>query len=203
METKMQHSPSRSRQMDREVQNAIERYRQIQEALDKKEEEFERFKLNGWFAAIFFQAKAFLDRYNLHIEGKKQYEKIYCNYVASLKETSVFAYFRYMLKTVRKKSYDEDIISALLEAHSLVSLWHKKQRTDIIIMDLQNQIQTLLLLLRNQQVAHTMLKWERDKLKFYIGIGEKHKILSAREEFFLSMISGGFKITGEWLSNGR
>ncbi|XP_062588028.1 uncharacterized protein LOC134249699 [Saccostrea cucullata] len=192
--SKMEEEKHTSTQMEREAQKAIQRYKQIQEALDTKEEEFENFKLNVWFATIFFYEKASVDRYNLHLQMKALLEKTHYSSLDSLQKTSVLTYFRYMLKVVRRRGYDEDVISSLLEAHSLVFQWQRREKKDILINDLQLEIQRLQLKLRDLQVDLTVLKWQKDKLAFYFGIKEKHRILSASEEFFLTVICGRIPI---------
>lgn len=113
--------------------------------------------------------------YNKIIQSKRRIEAIVFNPVDKLQKTCVLKIFRHRLKKVRQLRYDEEIICDLLDAHAMVFQWHKHDKKDMEISILRHEI------------AYTA--WERDKLAFYHGLGEKDKIMSQREEFLLAAMA--------------
>ncbi|XP_052074633.1 uncharacterized protein LOC127712300 [Mytilus californianus] len=103
-------------------------------------------------------------------------------------------YFHVMLKETQRLNYDSNVLRALIEANAMMI--KAKVSEDMCIRLSKYNIQ-----LQAMASKINFLEYEKEKLAFYLNIGENAPILSQREEFWLrtlerSFIPAGMPISG-------
>lgn len=170
-------NPASSR-MEEELENVLLRHKQ-------KETELENayitiFKLQSLLASNSWLLHYIMvvllqdcrDIYSKICAQKKLLENMFFNPVDELHKTSVFAAFRHRLQKAKEHGYNEVIIYDLLDAQALVFQWHRNERICVEIERLKIEL--------------AYLAWEKEKLAYYHQVGVQDKIMSQRDEFFIS-----------------
>lgn len=170
-------NPASSR-MEEELENVLLRHKQ-------KETELENayitiFKLQSLLASNSWLLHYIMvvllqdcrDIYSKICAQKKLLENMFFNPVDELHKTSVFAAFRHRLQKTKEHGYNEVIIYDLLDAQALVFQWHRNERIFVEIERLKIEL--------------AYLAWEKEKLAYYHQVGVQDKIMSQRDEFFIS-----------------
>lgn len=96
--------------------------------------------------------------------------------------TNALRYFSHLLKKTEKLGYDANLIRHLLEANRLVVM--SRQWTDN--QWIQTQQQQLIIRMQKEM---DILKYERDKVKFYLQAGISKPVLTRAEDFFLHFLA--------------
>lgn len=164
--------------MEEELENVLLRHKQ-------KETELENayitiFKLQSLLASNSWLLHYIMvvllqdcrDIYSKICAQKKLLENMFFNPVDELHKTSVFAAFRHRLQKAKEHGYNEVIIYDLLDAQALVFQWHRNERICVEIERLKIEL--------------AYLAWEKEKLAYYHQVGVQDKIMSQRDEFFIS-----------------
>lgn len=100
------------------------------------------------------------------------------NFVDTISIQSAHNYFQHCLEKVKGLGYDVHVIQSLLEAQRIVIRKHKLEEHRLLIQQQQYQIQNL------EHVAR-VVQYERDKLKYFIGLSVHEGILSRNDQFFI------------------
>lgn len=122
---------------------------------------------NNAFIAIMVQTLWF---YVLYIKTFKPFER--------LSTKAACAYFHAMLKETQRLNYDSNVLRALIEANAMMIKAKISEDTFICLTKYDVQIHAM-------ASKINFLEYEKEKLKYYLNIGEHAPILSQREEFWL------------------
>lgn len=172
--------------MEEEARLALLRHTQAEKELNKAhdkiaslESELTATKRDDHSNFVFLSLLVFLiqqchDVYSNIMKIKRVVEDSASNPVDKLQKLCVFQIFRHNLRKVREAGYKEDLIYDLLDAHALVFQWHKHESKDIIIADLKRKL--------------AFTTWQKEKLAYYHRLGERDRIMSQSDEFFISAL---------------
>jgi hypothetical protein len=172
--------------MEEETRLALLRHKQAEKELSKAydkitglESDLVAAKRNSQSNFLFLSLLVFLiqqchDVYRNVMKIKRVVEDSAANPVDKLQKLCVFQIFRHNLRKVREAGYKEDLIYNLLDAHALVFQWHKHESKDIMIADLEMKL--------------AITSWQKEKLAYYHRLGERDRIMSESEEFFVSAV---------------
>lgn len=126
------------------------------------------------FIAVMVQALWF---YVLYLKAFKPFEK--------LSTMAACALFRSMLKETRRLNYDSNVIRSLIEANAMMIKAKVSEELHIHIIKYKIQLQEM-------ASRINFLEYEKEKLAYYLNIGEHAPILSQREEFWLRTLERSF-----------
>lgn len=87
-------------------------------------------------------------------------------------------YFRHSLEKVKELGYDVNVIQSLLEAQRIVVRKQNFGSYDILLRQQECQIKVL-------EHSKSIIAYERDKLKFFLGLSIHEQVLSKNDEFLL------------------
>ncbi|VDI17812.1 Hypothetical predicted protein [Mytilus galloprovincialis] len=129
---------------------------------------------NNAFITIMVQTLWF---YVLYIKTFKPFER--------LSTKAACAYFHAMLKETQRLNYDSNVLRALIEANAMMI--KAKISEDMFICLAKYDVQ-----IYGMASKINFLEYEKEKLKYYLNIGEHAPILSQREEFWLRAFERSF-----------
>lgn len=159
----------RQNQTEKELEKAHEKIAELENKLKARSES--NLSIMFMLAVLIQQCQ---EVYNNVMRIKRKMEESAFNPIDKLQKLCVFQNFRYHLQKIREKGYEVDLIYNLLDAQALVFQWHEHESKDIVIADLK------------MKLAFT--SWQKEKLAYYHQIGVKDRIMSQRDEFFVSAL---------------
>lgn len=180
------HDPVESR-IEEEAREALLRQHQTERELDRAHDKISKLQselkaaksTQQNTARLFFILVVIIQQmdefYNHFMKIKKFIADQAFNPIDKLQKLCVFTIFRHCLNKVRQLGYKEDAIYSLLDAQALVFQWHNKERRDIEIASLRT--------------ALAFSTWEKEKLAYYHRLGVQDRVMSQREEFFVSAMT--------------
>ena len=180
------HEPVESR-IEEEAREALLRQHQTERELDRAHDKISKLQSELKAAkstqqntgTLFFMLVVIIQQmnelYNHFMKFKKLIEDEVFNPIDKLQKLCVFTNFRHCLNKVRQLGYKEDVIYNLLDAQALVFQWHIQERRDIETANLRT--------------ALAFSTWEKEKLAYYHRLGVQDKVMSKREEFFVSAMT--------------
>ncbi|XP_052072904.1 uncharacterized protein LOC127711006 [Mytilus californianus] len=99
-------------------------------------------------------------------------------FVDSISVQSAHNYFQHSLEKVKGLGYDVHVIQSLLEAQSIIVRKQKLEEHRLLIQQQQYQI-------RNLEHVARVVQYERDKLKYFLGLSVHEEVLSRNDQFFI------------------
>lgn len=174
-----------------EMQSFTKRIRALESDLDdnqaqliKVEREKKLYKTENSILKQTCQTNAFISTmvktlwyYVLYVKIFKPFE--------TLSTKAACAYFHVMLKETRRLNYDSNVLRELIEANAMMI--KAKVSEDMCIRFTRCNIQ-----LQAMASKINFLEYEKEKLAFYLQIGERAPILSQKEEFWLQTLDRSF-----------
>jgi hypothetical protein len=94
----------------------------------------------------------------------------------SITQDSINSSFKHLMKKVKSRGYDAEIIEDLLDVNSLVVRKNHLEAHRLLIFQQRFMIQRL-------QHSVRIASWERDRLKYALRINLKDPVLSEQERF--------------------
>ncbi|CAC5370274.1 unnamed protein product [Mytilus coruscus] len=115
--------------------------------------------------------------YVLYLKAFKPFER--------LSTKAACALFHCMLKETRRLNYDSNIIRSLIEANAMMIKAKVSEELNVHILKYKSQLQEM-------ASRINFLEYEKEKLAYYLNIGEHAPILSQKEEFWLRTLERSF-----------
>ncbi|KAK3094886.1 hypothetical protein FSP39_007495 [Pinctada imbricata] len=177
MESELHRIQRRYEEKELQVDKLEMKLKDCRETISRKEKQLEEFRTSMIVKILVELYQYRLDIYMITLTYTAFMRNIR-QPIWPLKRLSVSTIFKTAMKKVKSLNYDSDVISNLLDAQALLLQWH--QRTNL---DVQNNVlQQRLIDLENRAI---FTEYERNKLAYYHGIGEKVQVLSERDEFLV------------------
>ncbi|XP_063397604.1 uncharacterized protein LOC134681895 [Mytilus trossulus] len=119
--------------------------------------------------------------YALYLKVFKPFEK--------LSTKAAYAFFQCMLRETRRLNYDSNVIKSLIEANAMMIKAKVSEDLNVHLLKQRAQL--------NEMASRiNFLEYEKEKLAYYLDIGERAPILSQREEFWLRTLERPFMRPG-------